>query len=128
MQVLPHANGWNEVLKLFNEVHAVEMERYPDQYLVLLIDFDGRNERLEYARREYIPEHLGDRVFVLGVLTEPEDLKTAFGHSPLETIGLALAHDCRDETVATWNHQLLEHNASELERLRLHVRPILFST
>ena len=43
-----------------------------------------------------------------------------------DTIGSALAKDCRDETDTIWNHNLLRHNASELDRLREHVRPILF--
>jgi hypothetical protein len=45
---------------------------------------------------------------------------------PREEMGSALARDCRDETNATWSHELLQHNANELARLREHVRPILF--
>jgi hypothetical protein len=30
-------------------------------------------------------------------------------------------------TDLTWAHRLLRHNAGELERLRPHIRPILFS-
>jgi hypothetical protein len=63
-------------------------------------------------------------VFILGTLTEPEALKRDLGS--YETIGLALAQDCRDETDTTWGHDLLRHNAGELERLRETVRPILF--
>ena len=91
--------------------------------MVLLIDFDGDVARLQYVR-DRIPEHLTDRVYVLGALNEPEDLKAALGS--YETIGLAMARDCREETETTWGHALLRHNASELTRLREHVRPILF--
>jgi len=66
-----------------------------------------------------------DRVYILGALNEPEDLKNA-GLGSYEEIGLAMAQDCREETDKTWGHRLLKHNATELDRLRERVRPILF--
>jgi hypothetical protein len=69
---------------------------------------------------------LSDRVFVLGVLTDPERLSASLGHETRENIGRALARECYDGTDATWGHPLLRHNAGELDRLREHVRPILF--
>jgi hypothetical protein len=89
-----------------------------------MIDFDGKSDRLDIARSR-IPEHLVERTFVLGALGEPEDLKSA-GLGSYETIGLAIAQDCREGTDARWAHELLRHNATELARLRQHVRPILF--
>jgi hypothetical protein len=56
-------------------------------------------------------------------ITEPEELKATLGS--YETIGMALAQDCREGT-DTWGHALLKHNTAEIERLREHVRPILF--
>jgi len=101
------------------------MDRYPNRFMVLLIDFDSHEDRLLYAKK-VIPERLTDRVFILGALTEPEDLKRA-GLGSYETIGMALARDCRDETETTWGHDLLKHNSSELNRLRKRVRPFLFA-
>lgn len=124
MQVLLPAGGWNQVLKRFLSDHVVGMERNLKRFMVLLIDFDGRKERLTQAKTE-IPEHLTNRVFIPGALSEPEDLKRA-NLGSYETIGLAMAKDCRDETERIWGHDLLQHNASELCRLREHVRPILF--
>jgi hypothetical protein len=46
---------------------------------------------------------------------------------PEQTIGLALAKDCRENTNATWGSDLLRHNETELKRLRQHVFPILFA-
>jgi hypothetical protein len=109
MDVLRVARGRDKVLERFK---------------VLLMDFDGRKDLLESARTS-IPENLLNRVFVLGVLTEPEALKAALGRT-YEEIGLAMADDCRDGTDTTWGHDLLRHNASELERLRKHVCSILF--
>ena len=92
--------------------------------MVLLFDFDGRIDRLDQAKAE-IPGHLVERVFILGALSEPEALRQASLGS-YETIGLAMARDCREETNTIWAHDLLQHNDSELGRLREHVRPILF--
>jgi hypothetical protein len=124
MQVLRAAGGWSDVLRLFELVHATEMDRYQCRFMVLLIDFDGRTERLNNAKAR-IPEGMSDRVFILGTWTEPEALKADLGFS-YETIGSAMAKDCREETDTTWGHDLLRHNAGELDRLRQHVRPILF--
>ena len=92
--------------------------------MVLLIDFDGKKDRMNLAK-EVIPSHLTERVFVLGVLTEPEDLRKASLGS-YETIGRAMAKDCREETDTTWGHDLLRHSAGEIGRLRDSVRPFLF--
>jgi hypothetical protein len=122
-QVLAEAGGWGRVSECFQSDHIQDMERFPHRFMVLLIDFDGREDRLDDAKAA-IPDHLTDRVFILGALTEPEALRQSLGS--YETIGLAMAKDCREETDTTWGHDLLRHNASELERLRTQVRPILF--
>jgi hypothetical protein len=92
--------------------------------MVLLIDFDGHGGRLAEAQA-LIPPALRDRVFVIGALTEAERLKAQLGS--YETIGRALAEDCRGNTNDTWGSELLRHNQPELERLRRCVLPILFS-
>jgi hypothetical protein len=120
MQVDPVARGWLAVLELFVSDHVPAMTRYANRFIVLLIDFDRKDDRLDYAKSS-IPDHLKDRVFILGVWSNPQDLQ-----APLEEIGSALARDCRDETNTTWGHELIRHNAGELARLRERVRPILF--
>ena len=123
MQVLEVAGGWHEVLDRFRSVHVPAMERCFSRLMVLLIDFDGDEDRLSHAKAA-IPAHLNARVFILGVLTEPEALKADRG--PYETIGLAMANDCRTGANEIWGHHLLQHNGDELIRLRQHVGPILF--
>ena len=123
MQVLLPVGGWTQVLERFKSEHVGRMRRFRNRFMVLLIDFDGDLDRLGYAK-DVIPDDLADRVFVLGALSEPEDLKGDLGH--YETIGSAMAKDCREETDMAWGHELLRHNASELDRLRVRVRPILF--
>lgn len=123
MQVLAEAGGWNEVLTLFKSEHVSYMDRCPDRFMVLLIDFDSKEGRLNHAMAA-VPEHLADRVFVLGAWSKPEALKADLG--PYEKIGSDMAKDCRDGTETTWRHHLLRHNVGELDRLREHVGPILF--
>lgn len=126
MQVLRVARGWKRVLELFRSQHVAEMDRNPNRFMVLLIDLDRQHDRLDVVKAE-VPRGLADRVFVLGARPEPEDLRKAKLGS-YEAIGSALAKDCREETDSTWGHPLLRHNASELDRLREHVRPILFQS
>jgi hypothetical protein len=122
--VLEVAGGWEKVLKRFNSDHVRDLARCSHRYMILLIDFDGKEDRLDRAKKE-IPVHLLDRVFILGVRTEPEDLKRALGGT-YEIIGQRMEKDCREDTDTTWGHELLRHNAGEIDRLRQHVRPILF--
>lgn len=106
-----------------NEVSG--MEKYPNRLVVLLIDFDGKEGRLNYAKTS-IPEHLRDRVFVPGAWKEPQDLRTS-GLGSFEEIGMSLAQDCQDGTNRVWGHDLMKNNAGELARLCERIRPILSS-
>lgn len=124
MQVLPVAGGWHEVLNLFVSDHIPGLERWASRFMILLIDLDNNPQRLAHALQG-IPGHLRNRVFILGVLSEPERLRAAL-RKPLEAIGSELADDCRNGVDGTWNHDLLKHNGPELVRLREHVSPILF--
>lgn len=123
VQVLPVAGGWKHVLELFKSDHIGGMNQYPRRYMVLLIDFDGKEDRLKEAKIA-IPAELLERVIVLGVRTEPESLK-APGQT-YESIGQSLARECRDGQNEIWSHDLLRHNAGEIERLNAQIRPILF--
>ncbi len=125
MQVLREAGGWQEVLKCFKVEHVPEMDRNSNRFMVLVIDFDRKENRLDNVKAE-VPERLKERVFVLGAWSEPEELRQELGFS-YESIGLAMAKDCREGVDVTWAHDLLRHNAGELERLRRFIRPILFS-
>ena len=123
IQVLEEVGGWTEVLARFKSDHVSEMDRYPHRFMVLLIDFDNRADRLNKTRTS-IPARLTERVFVLGAESNPEALRASLGS--YETIGLAMAKDCREDSSTIWGDALLQHNEGELDRLRKHVRPILF--
>jgi hypothetical protein len=122
-QVLEEAGGWSAVLDRFVSDHVRGMERWPARFIVLLIDFDGRMERMDVARSR-IPPHLVDRVFVLGSFTTPEALKAALT-SDFETIGRTIARDCRDASHAVWAHELLRHNREEIARMCDQLKQIL---
>jgi hypothetical protein len=126
IQVLPIANGWEKVVANFNDNHVAEMRKLSERTIVLLIDFDEQEDRLNYVMSQ-IPEDLHDRVFVLGVLSEPEDLKRNTGTGKLEKIGEPLAKDCAEDTNELWGDPLLRHNKAELDRLILSVKPFLFN-
>ena len=117
------AGGWKRALDSFESDHVREMDRYPNRFMVPLIDFDGHEDRLSYAKKA-IPTRLVDRVFIPCVWAEPEELRADLGS--YETIGKAMAQDCRENTDATWRHDLRRHNSGEIDRLRARVRPFLF--
>ena len=94
-----------------------------------MIDFDcyegsSHEDRLHKVTRE-IPDDLKNRVFVLGVLSEPEKLKSNSRMS-FEKIGETLADGCPDNKNELWKDELLKHNEDELSRILALVRPFLF--
>jgi hypothetical protein len=121
-QVFPPARGWSHVIKSFELDHVANMDRFPEQFIILLIDFDEDTSRLEYAKSR-IPPNLADRVFILGAWSQPEDLKKQFGS--FDNIGAALAQDCQKQTSAIWSHPLLQINATELDRIQTLVCPLV---
>lgn len=124
IQVLGEVGGWRVVLDRFKSDHIHDMNRYSARFMVLLIDFDGKENRLAEAK-SVVPPNLADRVFILGSRTTPEALRSA-GLGTFEAIGLALATDCRERTNTTWAHDLLRHNELELERMSNQIRPLIF--
>lgn len=124
IQVLPAAGGWKKVLDDFSNVHALEMQNLPKRNILLLIDFDRDEGRLSYVESK-IPGELKDRVFVLGVFSEPESLRSEIKTS-FESIGEALAKDCSENGNELWGNNLLKHNQIELDRMILAVKPFLF--
>jgi len=100
------------------------MRQFTDSFVVLLMDFDQREDRLTLVTSQ-IPEDLKDRVFALGVLSEPENLKRNINKT-FEEIGDSLAKDCPDNKNELWRHDLLRHNETELDRIVSSVQLFLF--
>ncbi|MFZ1110820.1 MAG: hypothetical protein WAN43_21045 [Rhodomicrobium sp.] len=112
----PVARGWGRVCSIFVSDHIDAMRNNKNRFMVLLLDFDGDHNRIQQVQKK-IPADLADRVFILGALTDPEDLKRQVPGS-FDTIGKAMADDCQNGTQTIWAHQLLSHNQNELDRLR----------
>lgn len=125
IQVLPPPGGWTYVIAEFENNHVSAMRKYTETRLVLLIDFDDRENRLSYVKSK-IPDDLEPRVFILGVQSEPENLKRETNKN-FEKIGQAIGKDCVNNTNELWGHDLLKHNQAELERAIADVKPFLFN-
>ena len=78
IDILRPSGGWPRVVEDFTSIHALDMQKLPVRMMVLLIDFDERDDRLEKVKQQ-IPEELSDRVFILGVWSNPEKLKQSIG-------------------------------------------------
>ncbi len=125
IQVERPAGGWGKVVEKFTEVHVSEMRQFTKSMIVLLIDFDECKDRFSHVNSK-IPEDLKERVFILGVQSNPESLRRDIKKN-FESIGESLAKDCSDNTNELWGHDLLKDNKNELERMKLSVKPFLFN-
>lgn len=125
IQVLPIAGGWAKVRDDLAAVQVAQLRRYAKRHLVLLIDFDGHFADRMHNFKEFIPEDVRDRIYLLGTQDEPEPLRKACGVS-LEKIGIQLANACADHEQGLWAHEMLQHNQAELDRLIQNVKPFLF--
>ncbi|GHU08787.1 hypothetical protein FACS1894158_18220 [Betaproteobacteria bacterium] len=119
----PFTGGW---LKTFDDSYIKDLRNYSARHLILLIDFDNRdvNERLTHLKKMFPPD-IQERVYILGVYSEAEDLKREF-KKPFEEIGKILAEDCANGVTNSWGKELLKHNEHELDRLIASVKPFLF--
>lgn len=119
------ANGWSKVLSRFEKELVPWLNQNFTGFVLLLFDFDDKPEVRLNMVRELVPKELADRVFVLGVLSEPEKLRNKVG-MPLEKIGLSLAQECTEGKSRLWGDDLLKHNEPELKRMLSIVKPFLF--
>jgi hypothetical protein len=126
IQVLPPAKGWGAVLEKFEREHCPKMTTYTERRILLLIDFDNKySDRISHFQGR-IPPICKDRVFILGVATEPEKLKSRMNNMSLEKIGTTLTENCPQELNDAWNNELLAHNMTELKRMVDDVKSFLF--
>jgi hypothetical protein len=92
----------------------------------MLIDFDGAYGTRRPAFEAEIPDALKERVFVVGAMETPEELRQRFGKS-YEQIGLNLANDCFSGIDGLWSDDHMRHNDPDLNRLLTAVKPLLFT-
>lgn len=122
IQVLPVAGGWGRAL---DKIVASQLEKFGERRLLLLIDFDDDIGQRNRLIRDSIPEQIKNRVYCLGVRSEPEKLRSSCKMS-FEAIGNTLAAECVEGKYQLWKHELLVHNETELSRLTVDIRPFLF--
>lgn len=122
-QVQRSAGGWSSARDELNNLVA-SMRTYPLRRVLVLVDFDEEAMRHGEVLRD-LPDDVRERVFVLGVWSNPERLQKALGHRDREKIGRELAGECLSAQHSLWTNDLLRHNAAELLRLREHVLPFL---
>jgi len=125
IQVLPVAGGCEIAVRNFLNEEVPKLPKYTQRRFLLLIDFDVDSERWNKISKQ-IPGDVSERVFVLGVLTEPERLRVMLGMN-YEKIGASLADECYRNERKFWAHELLAHNEAELVRLNESVRSFLFN-
>lgn len=124
IDVRPVARGWHKALAVVDD-WAKELRTYPLRRLVLLVDLDGQGEARTQQIRDGFPADLRDRIYLLSTCEEPKALRVEQGQS-LERLGKALADACAHQEEGLWNNPHLQHNETELVRLRDDVKPILF--
>ena len=129
VQVMPVAGGW---MKVIERLANCALEKFPYRRVLMLIDFDDEVEnrttmiRSEIERLEqHLSISISDRVYFLGVSTEPETFRTMC-KKRFEEIGETLAEECAENKSTLWTHEQLDHNAVELARLVKDVKPFLF--
>jgi hypothetical protein len=125
IRVMPPAGGWAKVLETFRVEYVAELRQYPSAHVIMLIDFDDRIDTRKADFEHEIPAEFKTRVFVVGPKDNPETLKKALKIN-FEEIGKFLAHDCYTGTAKYWDHEQLEHNDAERQRLVQTVKPFLF--
>lgn len=127
VQIQHPCGGWkktasNEYLK--ETVKSYEMEKYSSCHLLLIIDFDGNEDRLETIKNGIESDPLlskfKERIFVIGSLREVENLRRGiindndnkFG-SAIEEVGKKLYQDC-----SLWQREDLKNSSREIYRLK----------
>jgi hypothetical protein len=125
IMVMPLAGGWGNVLRTFRDEYIKTLRDNPQAHVVMLIDFDGDFQGRRARFEQEIPEDLKARVFVVGPKDTPETLKSAVKKN-FADIGNCLANDCDAGNTAYWDHEQLQHNDAERQRLVQTVKPFLF--
>jgi len=126
IQVENVAGGWTDALERFVNEHARGMRKYDKRHVLILIDFDRRENRFEQVWTN-IPEDLRNRVFIMGCQDEPERIRAATGLTK-EKLGEALAEACVGGEAGLWGNPILAHNLPELERMRTTICPALLES
>lgn len=109
VQVLKECRGWQHTL---DDLADQNLQDYPERRVLLVIDFDKAEGRLDYIKKNELVQEFHDRVFVIGSKFEAEDLKRALGLK-FNKLGEKLGKEC-----SAWDTPLLADCKSEICRLK----------
>jgi hypothetical protein len=119
--------GWSKVFEAL-ESNLILLNRYPKCHILLLIDFDDKNEGAEtnFKKRiakfnKVVSQTYKNRVFILGTnYKESEALKKEFATPNFENIGEKLVNGCPNGDLKYWQNIHLECNLPEIKRMRIN--------
>jgi hypothetical protein len=123
LHVLNLANGWLKGRNMLLSLSEGHLKKFTNAHALLLIDHDGYPARGSEIKAQ-ISDEIKDRVFVIGVLSEPEELKSA--NQKYEQIGKRIADGCKENNSDFWQQELLVHNLEEVQRLSEAVHNLFF--
>lgn len=133
VKILHFVGGIPAIKASIQSNEAKGLNQYAERFLAVLVDFDGKGKSRYDEIVDTVPLDLRNRVFILGSLQEPENLRSSLvtqnkvDPNTWEKIGSLLATDCLTGKAVTWRHEQLKHNRSELNRLSvlLHTSGLL---
>lgn len=119
------ARGWERGRDKLLELCSGHLVKYTSAHAILIIDFDEQAQRASEIR-DSVPDGLRDRVFIIGVFSEPEQLRRSTKKS-YEQIGRMMAKGCKENNTDFWQKEtLLAHNLEEIRRLSEAVHDLFF--
>ncbi len=102
------AGGWPRAeVQLERQIN--ELDNYSQRIVIVVIDFDNEGEQRRERFLEVVPEHLRERVIVLGPVGKCEQLTSELAIDR-ESIGRKLARECQEDAWESWNCTQLAHN------------------
>lgn len=74
LQIVNTAGGWLKVIDLIETEYIPILKKYPKSQVLGIIDCDNHPERIIESLNRF-PEEFRDRIFLIGTLKDPQELK-----------------------------------------------------
>lgn len=116
IKLLREAGGW---LNAMATIKDLELDKYSNRRVLLIIDLDQDNTRLGFIRSQPEISKFNNRIFILGSFKAVEQLKPVGGSSNLENVGQRLGENC-----SCWNDSLLIACRDDACRLKAEIENI----
>ena len=116
IKFLREAGGWADAIAT---VKDLELDKYSDRRVLLIIDLDQDDTRLGFIRSQPEISKFNNRIFILGSFKAVEQLKPIGESHNLENVGQRLGEDC-----SCWNDSLLIACREDACRLKAEIENI----